>query len=212
MTRILLELADEQAMFLDALKSRLEREGFEIAGIAGDGREAVRLARTEHPNVALLSITLPLMNGIEAAREIRRHAPETRTVALTMCDGSEQVLAALDAGVRGYILKTQSVIELMTCIREVFAGATYLSPAISQIVVDGCLNKGEGDSGGPLTERERQTLQLIAEGMSNAETATLLSVSCKTVASHRARIMHKLGVHNTAGLVRRAVRMGLVTP
>lgn len=210
MTSIL--LADEQAMFLDALKNRLEQEGFAITGLVGDGREAVRLTRVEHPDVVVLGVALPSMNGIDAAREIRRHAPETRTIVLTMCDGSEQVLAALDAGVRGYVLKTQSVEDLLTCIREVLGGATYLSPAISHIVVNGCLNKGVAEPGGQLTERERQTLQLIAEGLSNAETAAVLSVSDKTVASHRAHIMQKLGVHNTAGLVRQAVRLGLVTP
>lgn len=210
MLRIL--VADEQAMFRDALKTCLENEGFEVAGLAGDGREAVHLVRTEHPGIALLDIALPLMNGIDAAREIRRHAPDTRTIALTMCDDREQVLAALDAGMRGYVLKTQGTEELLRGIREVAGGATYLCPAISQIVVNVCLNKGAATPGSPLTERERQTLQLIAEGMSNLETADMLSVSGKTVASHRAHIMRKLCVHNTAGLVRQAVRLGLIKP
>lgn len=205
-------LADDHTMFLDALRAYLETQGFEIVGVAVDGREAVRLARAKDPDVALLDIAMPLMNGIDTAREIRRYAPRTRTIAVTMHDEQNDVLAALEAGVRGYVLKTQAVEELVRAIHEVIGGGTYLSPAISQFVVNACLEQGPKAPNGTLTGRERQTLQLIAEGNSNHNVAAVLCVSCKTVASHRAHIMQKLCVHNTAGLVREAVRLGLIKP
>lgn len=210
MLRIL--LADEQRIFCEALGFRLESEGFEVVGVALDGREVVRLVRAEHPEIVSLDLMLPLMNGIDVAREIRRREPETRILVLSMCDERSQVLAALDAGVRGYLLKTQSFNELLRALHEIATGTVYLCPAVSQMVVDVCLDRGAAPPGSPLTERERQTLQLIAEGMSNPEAAETLNVSSKTIASHRANIMRKLCVHNTAGLVRQALRLGLIKP
>jgi two-component system, NarL family, response regulator NreC len=149
------------------------------------------------------------LNGVDAAREIQRSAPRTRTILLTMFDDATYVLGALEAGVRGYVLKAQAAADLMRAIDEVLRGGIYLSPGVASIVVDAYLNKRIAVSE-PLTERERHVLQLVAEGRSGKEIALELGVGFKTVESHRTRIMHKLDIHNTAGLVRYAIRRGLV--
>jgi DNA-binding NarL/FixJ family response regulator len=161
------------------------------------------------PEIAVLDLGMPLLNGIDAAREIQRRAPGTRTIVLTMFEDAAYVLGALEAGVRGYVLKAQAAADLMRAIDEVLRGAIYLSPGISRVVVDAYLNKRTAVSG-PLTDRERHVLQLVAEGRSSKEIAFELGIGFKTVESHRTRIMHKLDIHNTAGLVRYAIRRGLV--
>lgn len=202
-------LADQQPMFRDAMRALLEREGHCVVADTGDGREAVRLARECTPDVAVLDVGMPLMNGIDAARQIGRRAPQTATVLLTGNGEHRFVLEALRAGVRGYVLKTQAGADLLTALGEVARGALYLSPGISQTVVDACFMPGIPEDD-PLTERERQVLQLIAEGHSTRELAELLAVSVKTAESHRSRLMAKLGLHNIAGVVRYAIRRGLI--
>ncbi len=153
---------------------------------------------------------MPVLNGIGTAREIGKRSPRTQTILLTMFEEEAHVLGALQAGVRGYVLKAQAAADLVRAIREVSHGLIYLSPGISRAVVDAFLNKKSTYKEDPLTERERQVLQLIAEGKSTKEVAQILGVSFKTAESHRMRIMSKLDLHNTAGLVRYAVRRGLV--
>jgi two-component system, NarL family, response regulator NreC len=202
-------LADDHAMFRHCLRDLLEREHLEIVGEAGDGRSAVRLAREHLPDIAVLDLGMPLLNGIEAIREIARLVPGTQCVLLTMFDDDKYVIDALRAGARGYVLKWQAATDLLSALAEVARGGVYLSPGIAGTVVDACLSP-EPATTDPLTDRERQVLQLIAEGHSTRELADLLSVSVKTAESHRTRMMGKLNLRNTAGLVRYAIRNGVI--
>lgn len=207
MQRIL--LADDHPMFRQGLKALLEREGFEVSAEAQDGHEAVRLTRQSNPDVAVLDIGMPLLNGIDAARQILKQNPGTQVVVLTMYEEEAYVLEALRAGIRGYVLKAQAAADLVGAIREVLRGAVYLSPGISKTVVDAYMGKSELPFD-PLTDRERQVLQLIAEGKTTKEIAEILGLSVKTADSHRTRIMQKLEIHETASLVRYAVRRGFI--
>jgi two-component system response regulator NreC len=202
-------IADDHAMFREGVRTLLERAGIEVSGEAGDGREAVRLANELTPDVAVLDLSMPAMNGIEAARDLARSAPQVRTVLLTMFSEQAYVLEALRAGVRGYVLKTQAAPDLIDAIRQVMRGSIYLSSGISEVVLNALLEPSAPID--PLTGRELQVLQLVAEGRTAREVASALGLSPKTAESHRNRIMRKLDIHDTAGLVRYAVRRGLVT-
>lgn len=204
-------LADDHPMFSQGLKALLEREGFEVVGQAEDGHNAVRMARKLDPDVAVLDLGMPLLNGVDAAREMHRRAPRTHTILLTMYEEDAYVLEALQAGIRGYVLKAQASSDLVGAIRQVMRGTIYLSPGISETVVNAYIHKSEV-SPDPLTQRERQVLQLVAEGKTTKEIAGILGVSVKTAESHRTRTMQKLGIHQTAGLVRYAIRRGLIKP
>ncbi len=201
-------LADDHTMFREGVKALLEREGIDVVGEAGDGRDAVRLVRERHPDVAMLDMNMPVMNGLDAAREIGGSAPKTRVVLLTMFRERSYVFEALRAGVRGYVLKGQAASELVGAMRQVLGGAVYLSPEISDLVID-ALTKPVSIAD-PLTGRERQVLQLVAEGRTTKTIAAVLGVSARTAESHRNRIMRKLDIHATAGLVRYAIRQGLI--
>ncbi len=196
-------------MVRQGLRALLEREKFEVVGEAADGREATRLAGELSPDVAILDLAMPLFNGIEAARSIRKSRPAIQLVALTVHAEDPYVLSALEAGFRGYLLKSQAAAQLIRAIDEVRRGGTYLGPGVSQVVVDAYLGKGDY-SPDPLTQREREILQLVAEGKTTKEIARLLGISPKTAESHRTRMMAKLDIHDTAGLVRYAIRRGLV--
>jgi DNA-binding NarL/FixJ family response regulator len=202
-------LADNHQMVRQGLRSLLEREGYKVVGEADNGREAVRLAHSCHPDVAILDIAMPGLDGIEAAREIVRLSPRTKTIVLTMHGEGSFILEALRAGVRGYVLKTQAVADLVHAIREVGRGSIYLSPEVSRAVVTACQGTMDPPTH-PLTPRERQVLQLVAQGKTTREAAEILGVSAKTAESHRTRMMGKLNIHDTAGLVRYAVRRGLI--
>jgi len=193
------------------LKALLEREGFDIVGEASDGHEASRLAHDLSPDVAILDVAMPLLNGIEAGRLISRGCPTVRTIALTVHTENHYVLAALEAGFSGYVLKSQAAAQLVRAIKEVSRGSVYLSPGVSRAVVDASLNKAKLPAD-PLTGREREVLQLVAEGKTTKQIAKLLGVTPKTAESHRTRIMTKLKIHETAGLVRYAIRQGLIQP
>lgn len=193
------------------LKALLEREGFDIVGEASDGHEASRMAHDLSPDVVILDVAMPLLNGIEAGRMISRGCPTVRTIALTVHTENHYVLAALEAGFSGYVLKSQAAAQLVRAIKEVSRGSVYLSPGVSRAVVDASLNK-EKLPADPLTGREREVLQLVAEGKTTKQIAKLLGVTAKTAESHRTRIMTKLKIHETAGLVRYAIRQGLIQP
>jgi DNA-binding NarL/FixJ family response regulator len=193
------------------LRSLLEKQGLDVVGEAGDGRTAVSMLTTCRPDVAVLDVSMPSLNGLDAAREIRRQSPTTAVVLLTVHAEDHYVLEALRAGVQGYVLKDQAPEDLGEAIREVSRGAVYLSPGIAHVVVQAYLNRTELPPD-PLSPREREVLQLVAEGKTTKEVAQILGVSVKTADSHRSRLMEKLEIHETATLVRYAVRRGLVQP
>lgn len=204
-------LADDHVIVRDGLKNLLLHECFEIAAEVSNGREAVESARKLRPDVAVLDISMPLLNGIDAAREIRAASPRTKSILLTMHNEEQYALEALRAGIKGYVLKTQAGTELVQAIRSILRGGFYLSPGISESVVKAAL-ANNAVALDPLTQRERQVLQLIGEGKTNKEIAQHLGMSVKTVESHRANLMKKLAVHETAGLVRHAIKIGLIQP
>lgn len=204
-------LADDHVLFRQGVRALLEREGFRVDGEAADGHAAIQMAAQLSPDVAVVDLAMPLLNGLDAAREITRVSPGTRTILLTMHAEDPYVARALQAGIRGYVLKSQATEDLVQAIREVARGAVYLSPGVSEMVVEAYLAKRDLPPD-PLTPREHQILQLIAEGKTTKEAAALLGMSVKTAESHRMRIMTKLDIHETAGLVRYAIRQGLVRP
>jgi len=204
-------LADDHVIVRQGLKALLEREGFAVVAEAEDGQAAVRQARERCPDVAVLDFSMPLLNGLDAAVEIIRACPRAKAILLTMHTDDHYVLSALQAGVKGYVVKTQASSDLVRAIHEVLRGMMYLSPGVSEAVVQAYLAKSEMPAD-PLTSREREVLQLVAEGKSTKEVAGLLGISFKTAESHRTRILKKLNLHETAGLVRYAVRRGLIQP
>ena len=204
-------LAEDHAIFRECLRDYLLREGFEIVAEATDGQEAIDLAGKHSPDVAVLDLGMPVLNGLDAARQIVRASSRTKIVLLTMHSDDHYVLEALRAGVKGYVLKRQLASDLAQAIREVLRGRMYLSPQISNAVVDAYLGKKEHQAD-PLTARERQVLQLIAEGKTTKEVAVILGVSTKTADSHRSRLMQKLDIHEIASLVRYAIRRGMIQP
>jgi two-component system, NarL family, response regulator NreC len=204
-------LADDHQIIRDGLKALLEREGVEVVGEAGDGQEAVRLASVLAPDVVVMDLAMPLLNGLDAAREILRAAPRTGVVLLTMHAEDHQVITALRAGVRGYVIKTQAADELVRAIREVAGGRMHLGSGASQILADAYLGRTDPPSD-PLTPRDRQVLQLVAEGRTTKEIATQLDITPKTAETYRANIMEKLDIHDVAGLVRYAIRRGMIQP
>ena len=208
-TRIV--LADDHVLVRQGLRSLLERERFQVMAEASDGQEAVRLVETHQPDIAILDISMPTLNGIDAARGLSRSAPKTKVILLTQHEEEQYVHEALEAGVKGYVLKNQVANDLIQAIRQVCRGEFYLSPGISRAVMEAYRNKSDRPAD-PLTVRERQVLQLIAEGKSTKDTASVLGISVKTAESHRMRLMQKLNIHETASLVRYAVRRGLIQP
>jgi len=208
-TRIL--LADDHLIVREGLKALLEGEGFAVVAEVGDGHEAVRVARERCPDIAVVDFGMPLLNGCDAAREILQACPRAKAILLTMHTEDHYVLEALRAGIKGYVVKTQAAADLVRAISEVQKGMVYLSPGISQTVVQAYLTKSDVPPD-PLTPREREVLQLVAEGKTTKQVAKLLGITQKTAESHRTRIMEKLDVHETASLVRYAVRRGLIQP
>jgi DNA-binding NarL/FixJ family response regulator len=220
-------LADDHALVRAGIRSLLEGQpGVEVVGEAGDGQTALQELVAARPDVALIDIAMPGLNGLELVARLRREIPATRLVILSMHGSPAHVAHALRAGVHGYLLKDAAVDELPVLLRAMSRGETYLSPAISRTVVEGFLDRATGqpaddgagagaDKAAPLdvlTPRQREILQLVAEGRSTKEVARLLDLSIKTVESHRAQIMDRLDVHDLAGLVRYAVRTGLISP
>jgi DNA-binding NarL/FixJ family response regulator len=212
-------LADDHTLVRAGLRALLESID-EVTAIseAGDGRRALELVAAERPDVALLDISMPGLNGLEVAARVTSDSPRTRLIILSMHSSPSHVAQALRAGAVGYLLKDSAAEELGLALRAVMSGETYLSPAISRQVVDGFLGRlarpelGQAESiDAQLTPRQREILQLVAEGKSTKEVAQLLELSAKTVETHRAQIMDRLGIRDLAGLVRYAVRTGLVS-
>ena len=202
-------LADDHPLMREGVRILLDRASFEVVGEASNGVEAVQLAQKHQPDIAVLDLAMPVMNGITAAAQIREISPRTKTVLLTMHTEEHHVLQALRTGVKACVTKTQAVEHLITAIREVNNGGVYLSPSVSGAVVQAYLARSEAPFD-PLTDRERQVLQLVAEGNTTKEIALILGVAAKTAETHRVKVMDKLDIHSTAGLVRYAIRRGLV--
>jgi two-component system, NarL family, response regulator NreC len=203
-------LADDHQVVREGLRALLERGGHVVVAEAGDGRDAVDLARRVRPDLAVLDISMPLLNGIDATRAIVNEVRGARVVVLTMSPESQYALAALQAGARGYVLKSQAGSDLLRAVQDVGAGGTYLSPGVSDAVLDAW--QGKTDAGERLTPREREVLQLVVEGKATKEVAALLHISVKTVETHRANIMEKLRIYDVPNLVRYAIRQGLIQP
>jgi DNA-binding NarL/FixJ family response regulator len=204
-------LADDHAILRDGLRGVLKDAGFEVVGEASDGREAIKLTQELQPEIAILDIAMPVLNGIDAAREILKTSPKTKIILLTMHPEDRYVLAALRSGIKGYVLKSKAASSLVQAIHAIRQGEIYLSPGVSNVVVDAFLAKDDPQVE-PLSSREREVLQLIAEGKNVKEIGSILGISTKTAESHRGRIMQRLNIHDLAGLVRYAIREGLVKP
>ena len=205
-------VADDHALFRAGVRKLLQSfEGVEVVGEAGDGQEALELSGAQRPDVLLMDIGMPRLNGVEAAARLTREGSRPRVIILSMHTSEEHVLRAIRAGAAGYLLKDAKPPELEAAVRAVARGEIYLSPAISRYVVQD-VRRGGGESGplDRLTPRQREVLQLIAEGNTTKAIASRLGLSVKTVETHRAQLMERLDVHDVAALVRLAVRLGLV--
>jgi len=216
MSPIRIVLADDHAMIRTGLRLVLERQkDFRVVGEASDGREAVALAQQERPEVVVMDIGMPNLNGIEAARQITALVPESGVVILSIHSDEAYVLRALKAGARGYLLKESPEADLIAAIRAVDAGKAYFSPAVSRMLADDYVRQLQDreieDSYELLTTREREVLQLIAEGKSNKEIAAMLNLSLYTVETHRGNLMEKLNLHTVPELILYAVRKGVIT-
>ncbi len=210
-TPVRIILADDHEIVRQGLKSLLELKGFEVVGEAADGQESIRLCKELQPDIAVLDLTMPLINGVDAAREILKDIPGIKVVLLTMHTEERYVLDALQAGVSGYVMKTQATSDLVQALNEVSRGSTYLSPTLSQAITFAFRANRELPPDF-LTGHERRVLQLIAEGKTIKEIANLQGISVNAVEAHRAHIMKKLDMRGTASLVRYAVRRGLIQP
>jgi DNA-binding NarL/FixJ family response regulator len=209
-------LADDHVVMRNGLKLLLERQpNFEVAGEAGNGREAVEICEKLKPDVLVLDIAMPNLNGIEAARQISAKLPHIAIVILSMHSDESYVLRALKAGARAYLLKDSAETDLINAIRAVSEGKAFFSPAISKMLVEDYIRRleqrGVEDSYELLTTREREILQLLAEGKSNKEVAAMLNLSLYTVETHRGNILQKLNLHSVPELILYAVRKGVIS-
>ena len=207
-------LADNHTLVRAGIRALLEQIPDVTVVEAGDGREALKLVEVHRPNLVLMDITMPVMNGLEATGRIVKEFPQTRVVMLSVHNDEEYVLQSLRAGAVGYLLKDAGRAELEIAVAAVGRNETYLSPAVSRHVVGDYVRRISGGVEGrleTLTPRQREILQLIAEGKSTKEIASILDVSVKTVETHRAQLMERLDIHDVAGLVRYAIRNGIVT-
>jgi RNA polymerase sigma factor (sigma-70 family) len=216
MSRIRLLLADDHEVIRAGLRLVLERQrDFEVLGEAADGREAVAKAGELHPDVVVLDLAMPNLNGMEATRQICSTLPGIQIVVLSMHSDEEYVLRALKAGARAYVLKEAGEADLIAAIRAVHAGKSFFSPAVSRMLVEDYVRQLQDrdleDSYDLLTPREREILQLVAEGKSNKEIAQTLSLSVYTVETHRGNMMEKLNLHSVPELILYAVRKGVIS-
>jgi DNA-binding NarL/FixJ family response regulator len=215
-TPIRVLLADDHALFRAGIRSLLQSlEDVEIVAEASNGREAVDLCTTHRADVVLMDIMMPQLNGLDATARLAAISPRTRTIILSMNANEEYILQALRSGAVGYLIKNTSPWELEQAIRAVARGETYLSPAISQHMIAIYLERVAGEIVGPfdrLTLRQREVLQLVSEGNTTKEIARKLSLSVKTVEMHRTQLMTALDIHDVTGLVRYAIRIGLIRP
>lgn len=215
MKKIKILLADDHKITRQGLRSLLANEpDMEVVAEAEEGRGAVKLASEMKPDIVIMDVSMPDLNGMEAARQITKSMPAVKVVALSMHSDNMYVTEMLKSGVCGYLLKDCAFEELASAIRSVIDGKTYLSPSISGVVVNGYLNRisnPDSDSSEVLSDREREILQIIAEGKSTKQIALKLHISIKTVETHRRKIMNKLNIFNVAELTKYAIRKGLTS-
>ena len=207
-------IADDHTIVRAGIRSLLEKlPDVVVVGEASDGRELLVMMKEQQPNLVLLDIAMPNLNGIEAAARIAKDFPHVKVIVLSMYANEEYVARALRAGASGYLLKNAATAELEVAVRAVARGETYLSPLISKHVISNYLARDEEERGQPvpLTARQREILQLIAEGKSTKEIAVILNLGVKTVETHRAQLMERLDIHDVPGLVRYAMRIGVIS-
>lgn len=208
-------IAEDHTILREGLRALLSSDpDFEIVGEAEDGRAAIRCVETLLPDLVLMDLSMPRMNGLEAIKDIKKQIPDTKIVALTVHKAEEYILATLKAGADGYVLKDAHHSELVLALKNVLSGKRYLSPGISEKVIEGYLEGRKTLKSASiydtLTQREREILKLIAEGYKNKEVADYLCISLKTVEKHRANLIKKLDLHNAAALTAFAIEKGLV--
>lgn len=212
MSKIRVLIVDDHAILREGIHALLAlQDDIEIVGEAADGREAVDKARQLEPDVILMDVAMPLMDGLEATRRIRKENPKAKILILTQYDNKEYVLSSIKSGASGCVPKRAVASELVSAIRAVHRGDSFLYPSVTKFLVEDYLQRVEEDPYDRLTAREREVLKLVAEGRTNREIAGLLSVSVKTVLGHRTNLMEKLGIHNRTELIKYAIRKGLIT-
>jgi DNA-binding NarL/FixJ family response regulator len=206
-------LADDHAMIIEGLRRVLEPE-FEIVGAVADGRALVAAAEKLRPDIIVADVSMPLLNGIEAARQIRKRSRKVRIIFLTMHPDVTYAAEAIRAGGSGYILKSSAGVEIVEAIREALRGRTFITPSINRVVVQGQIERAgrQEELHAGLTTRQREVLQLIAEGRNTKEMAEILHVSPRTIEFHKYRIMKALGLGTTAELVQYAIKRGIASP
>lgn len=215
MAEVRILIADDHSIVRKGLRSALEEsEDYRVVGEAANGREAVRLAEQMAPDIAIIDIGMPQLNGIEATSQIGKVSPNTRVLILSMHSDETYILRALTAGARGYLLKDTAENDVLAAVRAVAQGKAYFSPAIAKMLLDDYVGflrrRGLDDSYDLLTDREKEVLQLLAEGQSNKEVANVLGIGVSTVETHRMNLMQKLNLHSTAEIVLYAVRKRII--
>ena len=214
--RIKLLLVDDHPIVLDGIKSHLcAQPDFEVVGDAANGQEALRKAKLTLPDVILMDINMPHVNGLEAMASLRRQVPKAKILILTMHDSREYIAQVVRSGARGYLLKDSAPAELVAAIKAVHAGEVYFSPSISRVLLEEITDSNGRHNGVParqtLTEREREVLSLISEGLLNKQIADRLGIGVRTIETHRERIMRKLDIHTVAGLTKYAIARGMTS-
>jgi len=214
--KIKLLLVDDHPIVLDGIKSHLcAQPDFEVVGDAANGQEALRKAKLTLPDVVLMDISMPHMNGIEAMTNLRKQVPNAKVLILTMHDSKEYIAQVVRSGARGYLLKDSAPAELVGAIKAVHGGEVYFSPSVSKVLIeemaDGNKRSLDVPAPPPLTDREREVLSLIAEGLLNKQIADRLGIGVRTIETHRERIMRKLDIHTVAGLTKYAIARGMTS-
>jgi DNA-binding NarL/FixJ family response regulator len=206
-------IADDHGIVRSGLRMLVERQpDMEVVGEAGDGLEALESTQSQRPDVAVLDVSMPRMTGLQAAREVRAHSPDTRVLLLSMHEDERYFLEGLQAGAAGYVLKRAADTDLIDAVRTVAAGRTFMSDRAQEALMREWLESGRSEPDDPLTPRELEVVKLIAEAYNNRQIAESLKLSEKTVESHRANVLAKLGMSDRVELVRYAIRRGLVEP
>jgi two-component system nitrate/nitrite response regulator NarL len=212
--KIKLLLVDDHPIVLDGIKSHLcAQPDFEVVGDAANGQDALRKAKLTLPDVILMDISMPHMNGLDAMASLRKQVPNAKILVLTMHDSREYIAQVVRSGARGYLLKDSAPAELVGAIKAVHGGEVYFSPSVSKVLVEEMADgrKPSGPEQQPLTDREREVLSLIAEGLLNKQIADRLGIGVRTIETHRERIMRKLDIHTVAGLTKYAIARGMTS-